>query len=34
MKSFKEFLMEQDEQNNNDQNFEALNSYFKKYLDR
>ena len=33
MKSFKEFLMEQDEQNNNDQNFEALNSYFKKYLD-
>ena len=34
MKSFKEFLMENEEgQNSNDQDFEILNSYFKKYLD-
>ena len=39
MKSFKEFLMEADnqdqdqEQNNNDQGFEMINIYFKKYLD-
>ena len=38
MKSFKEFLMENEEeqeqeQNSNDQNFEMLNNYFKKYLD-
>lgn len=33
MKSFKEFLMEEDEQNNNDQDFEILNS-LKDFLEK
>ena len=33
MKSFKEFLMEEDEQNSNDQDFEILNS-LKDFLEK